>query len=128
MTTNMTINLRAVYTVSFRKSEMTNYKEFAKKNPKLAAKLGGNDAVLLISQSGDQLCFVHGFKTSRDGSSIARVLRSERLRLEAGTWSPFMLANYAASVGIKLVGHKRFEEHFAIYGETRRTARILAAA
>ena len=87
MATMKRVRLKAVKTVSFRQSEMTNYK-----------------------------------------NNIVKVLRSERLRLTAGTWSPWMLKEYARLVGIELVGHKDYEtfyeEHHrrkeAVAGEMRK--------
>ena len=106
------VNLRAVQTVSFRQSEATNFLEFEKKHRALARQLKTGDAVLFISQTGDQLVFVYGFSTAHDEGRIGRVLRSERLRLTAGAWSPLMLQDYAKRVGLQLRGHKTFEDWF----------------
>lgn len=100
------LNLRYVDTVHFGKSELTNWLEILKKRPALA-KLKGDDAAALVSISGDQIVFIHGFTKLED----KLVLRSTRFRLGRGQWNPFMLANYAKSVSIELVGLRTFEQH-----------------
>lgn len=75
---------------------------------------GKGYVVLLLSKSKDQMCFVHGFETFTDKnkSAVRRVLWSEKLRLDRGTWNPLMLVNYAERVGLGLVGLKRFEDFY----------------
>ena len=99
------MRLRFVKRCSFRKSELTNFQEMAVTE---RSQLKTGDCVMLLSLSENQLVFVYGFTDFGRGT----VLRSERLRLSAGTWDPLMLAEYAAKAGIELDGLKRFEEHY----------------
>ena len=71
--------------------------------------LRADDAVALLSMMRDQIVWVFGFVDMGDG---VRILVSQRLRIEGGHWSPYMLANYAEKAGLELVNRKRFEEHF----------------
>lgn len=105
----ITMKLRYVETVDFRKSELTCWLEIAKQRPGLARRLKADDVVTLASMTGDQLVFLHGF-SEVDGK---QVLRSTRLRLRGGRWNPLMLANYAKDAGISLSGLKTYEQHVA---------------
>jgi hypothetical protein len=104
------LRLRYIETVDFRASEHTNYLLAIRKYPYLA-KLKPKDAVLLISRKRDQLIFVYGFGITTGLRGVRRYLRSERLRLENGSWDPLMLQNYAEEAGIFLEGIKTLEEH-----------------
>ncbi len=100
-------------TVHFGKSELTNFLEVLGKHPefadeKSAAKLKADDVVLLVSKTGNQLAFIHGF----DQFEKKAVLRSTRLRISGGVpWNPLMLVNYAREVGLSITGIKAFEDH-----------------
>ena len=103
--------LKHIETCDFRNSEQTNYLLLLKASPHLRA-LKSNEVVLLRSRSGDQLVFTNGFKYVGGGASgMLMYLESVRLRLEKGSWSPLMIANYARQVGIILQGIKTLEEH-----------------
>ena len=112
------LNLRYVKTgCDFRKSEATNYEEFQRRNRQLVKRFKNDDVVLFVSGSGDQLCFVYGFRTiegdARKPNKPApeyKILSSGRLRLDRGSWSPRLLVNYARSVGLELGGLPAFEE------------------
>ena len=41
---------------------------------------------------------------------VQQILDSRRLRLDGGSWSPYMLQSYAEAMGIHQVGIKRFEQ------------------
>lgn len=99
--------LCAVVEADFRKNEATNFAEWSKKH---SVKPG--QVVLFLSKSKDQMVFVHGFSALKVSDAIRRVLWSERLRLDRGTWNPLMLVNYAERVGLGLVGLKRFEDFY----------------
>jgi hypothetical protein len=106
------MRLRFVRTCNFGKSELTNFIEIIAKHPEFHApkskfKLKADDVVLLVSMTGNQLVFLHGFDVF-DGRNV---LRSTRLRVAGGHWNPLMLANYAKSVGIPLAGLKEYEDH-----------------
>ncbi len=60
---------------------------------------------MVRSGKGDQVLFIHGTKPidGRKGRPN-RVLISERLRLDWGSWSGLMIADYALMVGIRLAG------------------------
>ena len=107
------MRLRFVKTVHFGKSELTNFVEVLAKHPEFgksdsSARLRGDDVVLLVSQTGNQLVFLHGFDVFQD----KKVLRSTRLRISGGTrWNPLMLVDYAKEVGIALTGLRAYEDH-----------------
>jgi hypothetical protein len=105
-----TLRLRYIDAVDFRASEMTNYMLALRKQPSLG-RFKSNDAVLFLSKKRDQLIFVYGFFMTNGEDGVRRFLRSERLRLDGGTWDALMLQNYANDVGIRLEGIKTFEEH-----------------
>lgn len=95
--------------VDFRKSELTNYMIHRRTLPPL----GSHEAFLFVSRSENQLIWILNFgdaKTAR--GKDAEIIDSRRWRLTAGTWSPDMLVNYAAEVGIELIGRKSFEQQF----------------
>jgi hypothetical protein len=105
-----TVRLKYVATVDFRKSEATNYKLLP---AMIRRRLKPNEAVCLKSGSGNQIVFV--FKpssvTRADGAEL-EVVHSTRLRLpKHRSWNPLMIADYAASVGLQLVGLKRLRDH-----------------
>lgn len=104
------LRLRYIQTVDFRASEHTNYMAAIRKYRYLS-KLKPTDAVLFISRKKDQLIFVYGFGMTTGLHGVRRYLRSERLRLENGSWDPLMLQNYAGEAGIYLEGIKTLEEH-----------------
>ncbi len=101
--------LREVAEGNFRNSEKTLFSEWSKNNTALQ---GANDIVVFVAKTRTLMYFVHGHRVVRGTDTIHRVLWSEKLRLEGGTWNPLMLVNYAERVGIKLVGLKRFEEFY----------------
>jgi len=108
------MRLRHIVSVSFNKSELTNYKEFLLQNPGASTVLKGNDVILLISKSRDQLVFVYGF----DALDKNQILFTSRMRILTakggkGVWNPLMLKNYAEEQGIDLEGLKKFEEYYA---------------
>lgn len=103
------LTLRAVVEGDFRKNEATLYKEWLKKNPQHNS---GSGVILFLSRTQNQMVFIHGFDTIGNYPKGKRVLWSERLRLDRGTWNPLMLVNYAELVGLHLVGLKCFEEFY----------------
>lgn len=100
------MRLRYVETTDFRRSELTCWLDIVSRRPELR-RLKGEDVVLLVSMSGDQLVFLHGFSEVRG----KEVLRSTRFRIQNSQWNPMMLANYAKAAGIQLAGLKTYEEH-----------------
>lgn len=113
------MRLKAIEHVSFRKTEATNFDEVTRK---LKLKLSPHEVVCLVSLTGNQIVFVYGWSPSRKQDTKTTkqmVLRSERLRLDHGTWEPLMLGNYARKVGLHLDNIRLFEEHYAqMKGET----------
>lgn len=115
------MRLRYIETVSFGRSELTNFLEMLQRRPEFArgkSQLGKDDVVVLVSLQGNQLIFVAGFHVieyaARPGvkKRQVHVLRSTRLRLPGGTrWNPLMLADYAKQVGIELKGLEMYEEY-----------------
>ena len=95
------MRLRYVTEVSFIRSEQTNFDLVPSH---VRSKLKDNDTVCLISKGRDQMVFVY--------ASNGEILNSVRLRLaKKRPWNPLMLADYATSVGIELVGIKKFKDH-----------------
>lgn len=75
--------------------------------------LAVGEAFLFIAKGNDQVLFVFADHEVMFGDTPRRVTDSRKLRLGAGTWSPYMLQNYANAVGLNLQGIKRFEEVYA---------------
>jgi hypothetical protein len=106
---------RVVGPVDFRKSEHTNYLEWAKEreNRDLAGQLGQHDVIAFVSSGKSQIVFIRGFdQLKNDEGAVRQVLYSQRLRITDGRWDPYMIVNYARMVGINLTGLRSFEEHF----------------
>jgi len=109
------INLRGVVEVSFTRSEATNLARY-KLLGQYPGDLEAGEAFLFIAKGGNQIIFILRspvtFKgTDKKGQEkVQTILDSRRLRLDGGTWSPYMLQNYAEAVGLKLVGIKTFEQ------------------
>ena len=113
-------HLRGIITVSYIKSEYTNFEDLraGRKWGPLIRSLKGDECVLLVATMQNQLMFLKGYVEVAEGTKRWRVLPSSRIRVLRGnglnnTWEPKMLANYAKSVGIELVGIKLLEEHYA---------------
>lgn len=111
------MRLRFVFTCNFGKSELTNFMAVLVKHPEFGVtdskhRLKPDDVVLLVSLTGNQLVFLHGFDVFEHDAHERKVLRSTRFRLPGGAnWNPLMLANYAKSVGIVLTGLSEYEDH-----------------
>jgi len=111
------LRLKGVVTCSFARSEATNLGLY-RTTTKFPGELNKGEAYLFISKGGNQVLFM--FKTvvlevdvqhrRGDGTNTRGVIDSRRLRLDGGTWHPYMLQNYANEVGIDLIGFKRFEQ------------------
>ena len=115
-------NLRFIkWPADFRRNDVTLYNRVPKA---IRDTMKGNDAVCFVSSMGNQVLFVYKrikvgiVLNHRTGKTRARELGSSfRLRLNAGTFNPEMLQNYADEVGLELVGIKRFEERYERYLE-----------
>lgn len=110
--TRIAVHLRRIAVSDFRTSEATM---FAALPANVRETLKGSDAVCFVSRSGNQIVFVYRQVVCgiTRGGGRQMLTASVRLRLSHGTWNPLLLQNYANSVGLKLVGLPRFEEHFA---------------
>jgi hypothetical protein len=96
------LQLRYVEIVDFRRSELTNFADFAVMNPKIAHSLRRDDVVLFASATLRQLVFVYGFAVVE---GERRVLASIRLRLEgASQWTEQLLRAYAKQAGLEIRG------------------------
>lgn len=106
------MRLRLIRSVTFGRSEDTNYE--AVKSGLRGIKLDRYDVVLLVSKTESQVMFVYQpTEIELRPGRKSEVLRSIRLRLRGkGAWNPYMIANYAEEVGIKLEGIKTFQEHY----------------
>jgi hypothetical protein len=115
------LRLKAVIQCSFQRSEATNLFQFRKQSH-YPGDLNAGEAFLFLSKQGNQLIFVFRSPVSFDAPSGKswEVIDSRRLRLTGGTWSPYMLQNYANEVGLHLVGIKRFEQ---VHDEMQRAKR-----
>lgn len=115
------LRLRKIVQTSFNKSEMTNFDETYFKsaaNRKLIDELGKDDCICLLSVGQDNLIFVKGYVAAyeRNSGRSWMVLGSRRVRIRRGKglsdqFEPLMLANYAKTVGIELIGLPLFEEY-----------------
>lgn len=106
------VKLKAIIMCSFQRSEKTNLALF-REDRHYPGDLQEGEAFLLVSKMGNQVIFIFRGPSTIEITGAPRtwkVLDSRRLRLEGGTWSPYMLQNYANSVGINLVGLKRLEQ------------------
>jgi hypothetical protein len=107
----------------FRRSEWTNL-QLMLKGSKLT--LGKSEVVAMVSGNGKQIifCYAHDKFSHADFRGQPQdvgVVQSIKYRLTAGgSWSPTMLSEYAAAVGLELIGLKRFEKYYkAIIAERK---------
>lgn len=116
------VRLRYIHIVSFRKSVLNNWDDFEAANRALVNELAPRDAVLFLSKRADHLVFVYGYTAVAEASdkpngakksNARKVLASKHLRLQNGRWTPQLLVDYAAMVGLELEGLKRFAEQYA---------------
>lgn len=125
------LRLKGVITCSFVRSEATNL-DLYRKSGHYPGPLKNGEAFLFISKSGNQIIFIFksislevaGQHRRGDGTTNRTVIDSRKLRLDGGTWHPYMLQNYANAVGIDLIGLKRFEQ---IHDEMRAAKRVKKA-
>jgi len=104
------LRLKAVIQCDFGRSEANNLKLY-RLQPHYPGDLASGEAFLFFSKTGNQVIFVFRDPTIEfEGDETRHVTDSRRLRLDGGTWSPYMLQNYANLVGLHLVGIKRFEQ------------------
>jgi len=112
------MRLKLVYQGNFCKNERTLFEEALKQND---VQLGPDDCVLLVSKGGKLLKFVRRSReisyvngSGKNGHSTT-ILASDTYRITGyGKWSPLMLSNYAAEVGVELEGIKKFEAHYKV--------------
>lgn len=108
------MRLRMVVTADFRMGVPTHVDLLRKK--KEWPELSGDEVVLLISQTGLQLAFVFREQNLLGGMKMhtaTGVITHVRVQLSRVTpWHPRMLANYAETAGIELVGIKKFQEWY----------------
>lgn len=102
----------------FRRNEATIIFDYMKSRS-YAGDLKAGECYLFLSKTGNQLLWFFNNVVEIDAYAerVFDVVDSRKWRVTGGTWHPFMLANYAAEVGIELIGIKRFEE---IMDEQRR--------
>lgn len=119
---NANLRLRYIHHGDFRCNEATLLDQAlaeAKVHGVELAELGPNDCILAVSAGGKLVRFLFGFaehKTldSRGQSNgrSTRVLPSLQYRiLDNGTFNGYMIAHYAAALGIKLDRIQKLEEH-----------------
>ena len=108
----MRLRLKAIrFDVDFRKSELTNLREF-EKSPSYPGALNKGETFLFVSKSGNQLIWILNEDIVISGTNLEySMLDSRRWRIDgSGTWNSLMLQDYANAVGIELIGFKRFED------------------
>ena len=104
------VRLKAVcFDVDFRYNEFGIYEGF-RKSKSFPGDLGKNEVFLFVSRTGNQLLWVLNLTSLDAVGSQQSMIDTRRWRLSGSYWNPMMLANYAADVGLDLVGIKRFEE------------------
>lgn len=103
------IRLKSVsFDVDFRKSELTNYREYIKRTGIEVEKRG--EAILFVSARLSQLVWILNYAKIDCAKSEQFLIDSRRWRIEGGEWNPLMLQNYANAVNLHIVGIKRFED------------------
>lgn len=86
------MRLKYIEQADFRMSEQTNFEAWVKKNKALANQLSKDDVILFVNHGGNQLVFIHGFKTiqtmqvrgSTEKPRELKILSSRRLRMTGG--------------------------------------------
>lgn len=106
----ITVRLKEIYAASFGRSEMTNYRRWQKETGRSLAK---GEALCLVALSGNQMVFVWKPTKVVISSKTQEAFLSVRVRLDhKHWWEPKMLQNYAAIVGLELIGLKRYEDFY----------------
>lgn len=115
--------LRYIHHGDFRKNEATLAEEAKAEVAKLYKKsLGSGDCVILVSGNGKILRFILGVDETRtiDGKGQvnghrSRVLISRTCRITSGygTFNEYMIAHYAAELGITLERIQSLASHLA---------------
>jgi len=127
-------HLRAIITVSFGKSEHTNYEELLKTKAwgKTVGSLKGDECIMLVATMQNQLMFLKGYFdiSENDETKRWKLLLSNKVRIIRGdglcnNWEPKMLSNYAKKAGIELIGIKMLEEFYSNLLEEKEKARLL---
>jgi len=115
------LRLKGVVQCSFARSEATNMRLY-RQTGHFPGELERGEAYLFVAKGQNQVLFLFAdVQVDFDGVS-RQVIDSRKLRLAKGTWSPYMLQNYANSVGLELVGIKRFEQILAYQAKMKRGA------
>lgn len=113
------LRLKGVVQCSFARNEATNL-NFYRQMPHYPGDLKAGEAFLFLAKGGNQVVFLFADFSVDFGGVVRQVIDSRKLRLTTGTWSPYMLQNYANMVGLELVGLKRFEQIHAAWREAKR--------
>jgi len=107
------LTLKAIkFDCDFRFSEASNYEQLLK-DKHFPGPPKKNEVYLLVSKTQNQLVWIFNVAEVETGKGQSRpIVDTRRWRLLSGTWSPYMLENYANDVGFSLAGFKRFETEF----------------
>ena len=116
------VRLRCVLESDFRYGETHHWATFSGRYPNLLSRIESwcdFDAVCFVSKTGNQILFMYKLTTVPSDTGVEKVvIRSTRFRLLGkSSWSPEMLAVYAASVGIEIINITRFERYWRHRGE-----------
>lgn len=112
MADRVKLRLKGVVACDFSRSEATNLNLY-RREAHFPGELQPGEAFLFVARSGNQVLFLFSGQQVDFAGVLRQVTDSRRLRLGKGSWSPYMLQNYANSVGLELVGIKRFEQIYA---------------
>jgi hypothetical protein len=120
------VRLKGIYTADFRKSEATLVVE----NPEVDIDdMGPRECVALVSGTGKLLSLVFPHLKNKTITSPAghalkeapRILPVYRYRIEGGgTFTPWMLQEYAEEMGLRFEDLKTFKEYFELDQQHRR--------
>ncbi len=99
-------------TVSFRKSESNNWKEFVSENPDLVATLKPDDVIMFVNTGFSQVYFMRPALVVNDGMTV---LSSVKVRCLNGAFNTLMLQEYASAADIELIGISHFSECYSKY-------------
>lgn len=106
------VKLKAIcFDQDFRFNEFSIYESF-RKSKRFPGELGSGEVFLFVSCTGNQLLWVLNVSQVDAVGSQQSLIDTRRWRLSGSYWNPAMLANYAAEVGIELVGIRKFEANF----------------
>lgn len=116
----MQLRLRRVFfDMDLRRGGDTNWAEVLKKK-ELPASMKGDHCIMFLNRARTMMdfafCPIEWSAENHIGREVhARAVRWMRVKIRGTTWSPDMLANYAADAGIELIGIRSFQSIWKEY-------------